>query len=132
MTYYPISNTGDAEAMAYRAGAKLANMEFTYVDYTISGAGGGFYGIKPFDKLGKYINRFGDSFVNTLEDSKKRVFLMVKEVLEGRGPIYIDLRDLPEELFKHTKERWNTSGRLLQNGLNRETLTSEKHQYPYN
>jgi len=100
MTYYPLTNTGDAEAMAYRAGAKLANMEFTYVDYTISRAGGGIPGIKPFEKLGKYINRSGDSFVNTLEDSQKRVYLMVKEVLEGRGPIYIDLRDLPEEVIQ--------------------------------
>ena len=100
MTYYPITNTGDAEAMAYRAGAKLSNMEFTYVDYTLSRAGGGIPGIKPFDKLGKYVNRFGESFINTLDDSKKRVFLMVKEVLEGRGPIYFDLRELPEEVIK--------------------------------
>ncbi|HOR42887.1 MAG TPA: FAD-dependent oxidoreductase, partial [Atribacterota bacterium] len=100
MTYYPITNTGDAEAMAYRAGAKLANMEFTYVDYTLSRAGGGIPGIKPFEKLGKYVNRFGDSFINSLEDSKKRVFLMVKEVMEGRGPIYIDLRGLPEDVIR--------------------------------
>ena len=25
---------------------------------------------------------------------------MVKEILEGRGPIYIDLRDLPEEVIQ--------------------------------
>ena len=32
VTYFPNTNTGDSEAMSYRAGAELANMEYIYMD----------------------------------------------------------------------------------------------------
>ncbi|MCZ7560205.1 MAG: FAD-dependent oxidoreductase [Burkholderiaceae bacterium] len=33
MTYQPTTNTGDAQAVGYRAGAKCTNMEYIYMDY---------------------------------------------------------------------------------------------------
>ena len=104
-TYFSPTNTGDSEAMAYRAGAKMVNMEFLYLDYVTLRAGGGVVGCKPFDKLGKLVNKNGDVILNTEEESVMRCFLMQKEIIEGRSPLYWDLRDLPEDVIKmHERE----------------------------
>jgi succinate dehydrogenase/fumarate reductase flavoprotein subunit len=99
LTYHPTTNTGDSEAMAYRAGAKLANMEYIYMDYTSLRAGGGIAGIKPFDKMGILVNRKGEQVLKR-EDSTRRGFVMAKEIAEGRGPLYWDFRHLPEDVLK--------------------------------
>jgi len=99
MTYHPTTNTGDSEAMAYRAGAKLANMEYIYMDYTILRAGGGIPGIKPYDKMGILVNRNGEKVLKE-GDSTQRGFLMVKEIAEGKGPLYWDFRNLPDDVLK--------------------------------
>ncbi len=99
LTYHPTTNTGDSEAMAYRAGAKLANMEYIYMDYTLLRAGGGIAGIKPYDKMGILVNRNGERVLKE-GDSTRRGFLMVKEIAEGRGPLYWDFRNLPDDVLK--------------------------------
>jgi succinate dehydrogenase/fumarate reductase flavoprotein subunit len=100
MTYFPNTNSGDSEAMAYRAGAEMTNMEYIYLDYTSVRCGGGIAGIKPFEKMGKLVNRFGESILNSKEDSANRAFLMMREIAEGRGPIYWDFRHLPADVIK--------------------------------
>jgi len=99
MTYQPITNTGDAQAIGYRAGAKLANMEYIYMDYVSLRAGGGIAGIKPFEKMGQLVNRKGERILKGERDSTQRSFLMVKEIAEGRGPLFWDFRDLPEDVL---------------------------------
>lgn len=97
MTYQPTTNTGDAQAVGYRAGAKCANMEYIYMDYVSLRTGGGVAGIKPFEKMGALVNRHGDKVLRDKRDSSQRAFLMAKEIAEGRGPLYWDFRSLPEE-----------------------------------
>ena len=104
MTYYPVTNTGDSQAMAYRAGAKMINMEFVYNEYTLSRASGGIPGVRTFKNMGKLINRNGDVVMKKSEDCVKRGFLMTKEIMEGRSPLYFDLRNLPEDAI-HWHER---------------------------
>ncbi len=99
-TWNPTTNTGDSEAMAYRAGAKLANIEYIWMDYAMVRAGGGIPGIKPYDMIGTLVNRHGEKILKE-GDSLRRGFLMVKEIAEGRGPLYWDFRNLPDEVLKH-------------------------------
>lgn len=100
LSYQPITNTGDAQAVGYRAGAKLANMEYIYMDYVSVRAGGGIAGIKPFEKMGKLVNRLGDVILKDERDSAHRTFLMVKEIAEDRGPLYWDFKDLPNDVLE--------------------------------
>lgn len=99
-TYFSPTNTGDAGVMAYRAGAKLVNMEFLYWDYVIVRAGGGIVGVKPTKFMGKLVNRHGEVVLNTLEENVNRCFIMQQEIIKGNGPLYWDLREVPEEALK--------------------------------
>jgi len=99
LSYEPITNTGDAQAIGYRAGAKLANMEYIYLDYVSLRAGGGIAGIKPFEKMGALVNRYGEKILKDKKDSAQRTFLMAKEIAEGRGPLYWDFRNLPSDVL---------------------------------
>lgn len=97
--YQPVTNTGDAQAVGYRAGAKCTNMEYIYMDYVSLRAGGGIAGIKPFEMMGALVNRHGEKVLLDKTDSARRAFLMVKEIAEGKGPLYWDFRGLSEEVI---------------------------------
>lgn len=99
-------NTGDAQAMGYRAGAVLANMEFT--EATLTPKGFSAQGLNALVSEGAYfINKAGDRFMFKYDDkgeNARRAVItdaVVNEYLLGNGPIYADLRHLPPEVLDH-------------------------------
>lgn len=99
-------NTGDAQAMGYRAGATLANMEF--VETTLTPKGFSTQGLNALVSLGAYfINRSGERFMFRYDpkgENARRAVLadaVVNEYLLGNGPIYVDCRHLPDDLLAH-------------------------------
>ncbi|MCB1491128.1 MAG: FAD-binding protein, partial [Rhodobiaceae bacterium] len=102
-------NTGDAQAMGYRAGAALANMEF--VETTLTPKGFSAQGLNALVSLGAYfINKSGERFMFRYDpkgENARRAVLadaVVNEYLLGNGPIYVDCRHLPDDLLSHMEE----------------------------
>jgi len=143
MRIYPITTapeelTGDGMAMAYRAGAKLVNMEFPMF------IPGGFlyppavHGADvPFllSTAGVFhawlLNRFGDRFMRkfapqTMEHSTRDIcsVAMMLEVLEGRGSphggIYVSLKHLPDNLIDEITKDPQLAGEYRYGGFNLE------------
>jgi succinate dehydrogenase/fumarate reductase flavoprotein subunit len=100
LTYNSPASAGDGQAIAYRAGAEIINAEFAHFDYTTCRDGGGIFGVHAFEKMPILRNRLGEKVLKNLEDSAKRGTLMVKEITEGRGPLYFDASEMPEDEFR--------------------------------
>lgn len=130
MTYQPTTNTGDAQAVGYRVGAKCTNMEYIYLDYVSLRTGGGVAGIKPFEKMGALVNRHGEKILNDKRDSAQRVFLMAKEIAEGRGPLYWDFRGLPEETIAEYEREMDHEYSVTRQWLQQKGLDFRKDLIP--
>jgi adenylylsulfate reductase, subunit A len=102
-------NTGDAQAMGFRAGAALANMEF--VESTLTPKGFSAQGLNALVSLGAhFINRSGERFMFRYDpkgENARRAVLadaVVNEYLLGNGPIYVDCSHLPKKVLDHLEE----------------------------
>jgi succinate dehydrogenase/fumarate reductase flavoprotein subunit len=99
--------TGDAYVAAFEAGAKLANLEF--LEFTLVPAPGGLTipmaGLSPFtSKGGRFFNALGERFLQKYDPKRLEtttratiVTSTYKELLEGRGPIYMDPSFIPDD-----------------------------------
>ena len=99
-------NTGDAQAMGYRAGAALANMES--VEATLTPKGFSVQGLNALVSLGAYfVNKAGERFMFRYDkkgENARRAVLAdaaINEYLLGNGPIYLDCRHLPPDMLDH-------------------------------
>ncbi len=99
-------NTGDAQAMGYRAGALLANMEF--VETTLTPKGFSAQGLNALVSEGAhFINKSGERFMFKYdekgENARRAVIAdaVINEYLLGNGPIYADCRHLPVDVLDH-------------------------------
>ena len=99
-------NTGDAHAMAYRAGALLTNMEF--VETTLTPKGFSAQGLNALVSEGAYfVNKSGERFMFKYdekgENARRAVIAdaVINEYLLGNGPVYADCRHLPTEVLDH-------------------------------
>ena len=99
--------TGDAYVAAFDIGAPLANLEF--LEFTLIPAPGGqaisMAGLSPFtSKGGRFFNSLGERFLEKydperLEGTTRAILVgaTYKEMLEGRGPVYLDPSYIPDE-----------------------------------
>jgi succinate dehydrogenase/fumarate reductase flavoprotein subunit len=98
-------NTGDAQAMAARHGALLANMEFT--ENTITPKGISSQGTNSLTGLGAhFINAKGERFMLKYDPAGERArrdiltSAIVSETLAGNAPIFCDCRHLPDDILE--------------------------------
>ncbi len=100
------ANTGAAQTMAFEAGAQLANMEIVRI--TVVPRGFSAAGLNALTGMGgKIVNAAGEDFMlryhpmGTKAPRFKLVEGVMKEVSEGRGPVYVDCRHLSDSDMNH-------------------------------
>jgi len=100
--------SGDGVAAAFRAGAQLTGMEFCVkTNIVVWQRKYMAFGINMIQGSGaRIVNAKGERFMEKydpalLERARTHVLgqAFTKEVLEGRGPVYVDMRHLPQEAF---------------------------------
>ena len=103
------ANTGAAQAMAFEAGAKLANMEIVRI--TLVPRGFSAAGLNALTGMGgRIVNAAGEDFMPKYHPAGVRaprfklVEAVMKEISEGRGPIYVDCRHLSASEMTHLKK----------------------------
>jgi adenylylsulfate reductase subunit A len=105
-TWHCPANTGDGQAMAFRAGAELANMEFgitTLIPGVFAAAGMNAF----FGQGGRLLNAKGEEFMLKYDPkgNKANRFQVARgvyqETIGGRGPIYLDVTHLPPAEVDH-------------------------------
>lgn len=101
-------DTGDAQALAFEAGATLANMEFARM--TVVPKGFSAPGFNAYTGIGAhFINSLGERYMERYHPFKDRaprnviVYAALTEIKEGRGPLFIDCRHLPQDKLAHLK-----------------------------
>jgi adenylylsulfate reductase subunit A len=121
-------NTGDAQAMAYRAGAALANMES--VEATLTPKGFSTQGLNALVSLGAYfVNKSGERFMfrydKNGENARRAVLAdaVINEYLLGNGPVYLDCRHLPQDMLDRMEytlqvDRYTLPAFYRQKGVN--------------
>jgi succinate dehydrogenase/fumarate reductase flavoprotein subunit len=102
-------NTGDAQAMAARRGALMANMEFT--ENTITPKGISSQGTNSLTGLGAhFINVKGERFMFKYDPAGERArrdiltSAIISETLAGNAPVYCDCRHLPGDILTRLEE----------------------------
>ncbi|KUO63023.1 MAG: fumarate reductase [Gracilibacter sp. BRH_c7a] len=99
-------NNGSAQAMAYKAGADLKNMEF--VNYTLTPKNFSASALNAIVGMGGYIvNSLGERYVLKYHEQGEQgprwtmPWGTYWELKEGRGPCYFDVRHLSDEAIEH-------------------------------
>jgi adenylylsulfate reductase subunit A len=103
------ANTGAAQTMAYDVGAKLANMEFVRI--TVVPRGFSAAGLNALTGMGgRIVNAAGEEFMTRYHPAGTRapryavVEGVMREIHEGRGPVYVDCRHLSPNDLNHLKK----------------------------
>jgi succinate dehydrogenase/fumarate reductase flavoprotein subunit len=110
---FPPHETGDGHAMAFRAGALLQNMEFTTFqtgpkNFQRCGRGSYFPGGRMVnargDSLQKQPHRATHATETHMDRTVEEEVAFMKEIEEGRGPVYMDCSSCSEEDMSYI--RW--------------------------
>lgn len=103
------ADTGAAQTMALNAGADLANMEVMRI--TVVPRGFSAAGLNALTGMGgRFVNAAGEEFMSRYHPAGnkapryKLVEAVLGEVLDGRGPVYVDCRHLSAGDLAHLKK----------------------------
>ena len=125
-THIVDNDTGDGFALAYRAGARIVDLEF--------GFGGTFSYLMKDHSIGGYnvalahgaklVNARGERFMERYDpvrfersELNRVVAAFVKEIVDGRGPVFLDFRDCDDSYFNGvSKVRTALDSRVLLSG----------------
>lgn len=111
--------TGDGHAMAYRAGAELANMEFPCATLVIKGLASprAIIFLHLGNSNGYLVNALGERFMGRYDPLRRegaRRNLLIQAILtekrEGRGPVYIDTREITPSDAEAALGKWRQKG----------------------
>ncbi len=105
---YP-GNAGDGYSLAYRAGAKLTGFEYTNCSPLIKDLNCPLLYI-TLTRGAEVVNAFGE----TIELEYLSTNTMLKELREGRGPIFIKMSHLPEKRIQEIERILFTTERPIQ------------------
>lgn len=105
------ANDGCAQAMAYRAGAKVTGMEFAWVRPDLKNEklmSLGMFTRYPLGLRGRVVNAKGEVLEKEMPESEfgswrdgELIKLILDEEKEGRGPCYWDLTHVPDSQIKN-------------------------------
>jgi adenylylsulfate reductase subunit A len=99
-------NTGSQVVLPYEIGAKIKNLEQSVL--TTLPKGFGTPGINGFQGMGAYfLNAKGERFMEKYHPLGERaprgalIWAEIQELSEGRGPLFLDCRHIPEKELNH-------------------------------
>ncbi len=93
-------NSGDGYTLAYEAGAELANMEYFQGSVKIKDHEGPGCGYVAGPRGGYSINRLGERVDTHPYPSGDGRLAIWKTYAEGKGPVYLKISHLPEDMIK--------------------------------
>ena len=124
-------NTGAAHAMAFRAGATLANLEFTTCNLTPKGFSSAGYATLTGGG-GYLVNGRGERFMARYHEKGERgprwalTFAVYRELQEGRGPCFFDCRHLRPERIAHLLDEMGYDKETLPDFLRQKQLDLQR------
>ncbi|MBI2865972.1 MAG: FAD-dependent oxidoreductase [Chloroflexi bacterium] len=110
-SYHRSYHGGTGYALAYRAGAELASMEFSRPDLRCAWGGGGAVECVLGEAGARYVNGLGEPVVERPDLPGEwgmgiRIrYAAFRELLAGRGPIYYDARNISREQIRTAVEK---------------------------
>ncbi len=124
-------DTGEAQRLAFEAGATLANMEFLRM--TIVPKGFSAPGLNAFTGMGShFINGLGERYMTKYHEKAEKaprnwlVWGTLSELKAGRGPVFVDSRHLPPEKLLHLKKTLGLDKETLSDFLDAKKIDIEK------